>query len=166
MANEEIILGLSEEQEYTKIGHLVDLKDSEKNKEKKSSAIKHLDYYLSRQKTFPFKNHKEMTLKDINDYFCGNFATYLVKYAHMYCNVNKPLLKYLTAHGYMSAFKMYFEGAYREEMSPMCFEPLKWRKYLQSIYKEKAQQAREGGYVRFVIFLKAGGCSPFLSYLI
>ena len=136
-------------QDFTKIGHLVDLKDGQKNKQKKSSAIKHLDYYLRHQKTFPLLHSSEdiTSMEDITDELVGEFATYLAKFARSYCSIKKPLLKYLTAHGYLSAFKMYYEGLFRNQESPLCFHPTKWSAYLSSIYKEKAKQARDGGFV-------------------
>ena len=136
-------------EDFTNIGHLVDLKDGQKNKQKKSSTIKHFSYFLRNQNTFDkikvLSDIKSMS--DITDELVGEFATYLGKYARSYCDVNKPLLKYLTAHGYLSAFKMHYEGLFRNQESPLCFHPTKWSSFLRSIYKEKAQQARDGGYV-------------------
>ena len=138
-----------EGEEFTKIGHLFDLKEGNKNRDKKKSALKHLQYYLQRQSTFPhLKDVKDFQkMDDITDEFVGEFATYLGKYARSYCDINKPLLAYMTAHGYLSAFKMHFEVKFREQKTPICFEPSKWKHYLSSIYKIKAEQAREGGFV-------------------
>ena len=110
-------------EEFTKIGHLVDLKDGNKNKDKKNSALKHLQYYLERQNTFPHLKHVNdiQRMADITDEFVGEFATYLGRFARSYCNINKPLLMYLTAHGYLSAFKSHFESVFRNETPPKCF---------------------------------------------
>ena len=86
-------------------------------------------------------------MSDITDELVGEFATYLGKFARSYCNINKPLLMYLTAHGYLSAFKNHFEAKVRNETGPKYFDPAPWSKLLASIYKEKADQAREGGFV-------------------
>ena len=150
MTSEEVIIEQDGEN-FTKIGHLVDLKQGSSNRDKKKSAIKHLRYYLAHQKTFPHLTKVEdIKLSDITDKFVGEFATYLGKYARSYCDIKKPLLRYMTAHGYLSAFKMHYEVKHRDEdkmKMPTCFEASKWSQYLSSIYKIKAEQAREGGFV-------------------
>ena len=133
--------------DFTHIGHLVDSTDSEKNKRKKQSAINHLDYFLKNQDKYELKSHNDIKLSDITDDFVGKFATYLSKFARKKCDPSQPLLAYLTAHGYLSAFKMHYINRYKNEKEPPCFDRERWRKFMRAIYKDKSAQARESGQV-------------------
>ena len=86
-------------------------------------------------------------MADIDDASMGEFATFLALKATKYCLPDQPLIKYLTAYGYLSAMKMYFVNKFKNEPLSPVFEPLKFRQYLNAIFKTKSEQARNSGEV-------------------
>ena len=132
---------------YTDIGHLTDLTESDQNK-KKHHAVKHFNYFLRQNRYIAFVNISEMKMSDVTDAIAGEFATYMARFARVGCRIDRPLLSYLTAYGYLSAWKMYFVSKYKDETLNPVFGKDKWGTYLRAIYKEKSRQARDEGKVR------------------
>ena len=77
------------DENYTDIGHLVEIVGGESNKDKKKQTLKHVNYFLRHQKRFPFKNYKDMRLSEVTDEFCGALSTYFCRHARKYCNIKK-----------------------------------------------------------------------------
>ena len=133
---------------YTHIGHLVDLTLGQKNKEKRENALKFLAFFLKNQNDLKIKCVDDIkSMEDIDDQLMGAFSSFLALKATKYCLPNQPLIKYLTAYGYLSAMKMYFVSKFKNEPLSPVFEPLKFRSYLNAIFKAKSQQARNAGEV-------------------
>ena len=78
-------------------------------------------------------------MADIDDALIGVFSAFLALKATNYCLPNQPLIKYLTAYGYLSAMKMYFVRLFKNQPLSPVFEPLKFRQYLNTIFKAKSQ---------------------------
>jgi len=131
------------DENYTDIGHLVQMVGGESNKDKKRQTLKHVNYYLKHQKTFPFKCYKDMKLSDVNDEFCGALSTYFGRHARKYCSIKKDLLSYLSSYNYMSAYKNIVLDDHKDEPEPAVFAKAKWGKYMRAIFKEKSQQAKK-----------------------
>ena len=104
-------------------------------------------------------------MADINDDFVGELTTYLGNCARQKCDYLKPLLSYLTAHGYLSAFKMFFLNRDKEMDVPKCFEKDRWRNFFRAIYKTKADQARKSGEVSTVDVVLLMVCVSYRNYI-
>ena len=91
-------------------------------------------------------------MSDINDDLVGKFATYLGEHARLRCNPEAPLLRYLSALGYLSGFKNWFLNKYKEEEIPRVFQRENFRKNLCSIQKFKLAQAHANNEVSDYVY--------------
>ena len=132
---------------YTDIGHLKELTESDQNKKKKHHAVKHFNYFMRQTRSIRFNHISVMNMSDVTDEIADIFATYMACYARFGCRVDRPLLSYLTSYGYLSAWKMYFVTKYKYETLNPVFGKDNWGTYLRAIYKEKSCQARAEGKV-------------------
>ena len=130
------------ETSYSQLVHASDLAESKSNQKKYKQAIKHVDHFLVNNSSFEPNSFEELNHTDITDELLGKLATYFGTEARQQCDQNKPLLKYLSAHGYMSAFKNAYLKKFRNaKENPPFFEAARWGKYLKSIYKLKYNHA-------------------------
>ena len=126
--------------------------ESESNDKKKKHSMKHFDYYLSKcGEKYSFTSHKTMKYEDINKDLVGKYTTYLGELARQRMSPNLPLLKYLSALGYLSAFKCWCLDKWDNHDKPKVFEKDNWKRYLRSIRKMKLKQARLNNEVCFYI---------------
>ena len=85
-----------------------------------------------------------MKITDIDDKFCGEFATYLAHYATVR-DQGKELLSLQHAQGLFSNLKYFVKVKWSNERIPPCMEAGKWKRYMSSIREVKVAQAREQG---------------------
>ena len=140
--------------DYSSMKHAAELSQSKSQIKKMASALVHVNKFLADSNLFPFKTFDEILPEHINDRFLGLLATYFGKEAKsIYKNKGKPLA-YLTAVGYMSAFKSSFILKYRhlKELPPFLQQD-RWHSYLSSIYKLKYKYAIENGQVNRYMFV-------------
>jgi hypothetical protein len=138
---------------YESIGHIFVEGAKHSAEEKKSSAMSHFDDFLKRH----FKEkimlngiliiptHKELSLVNITDDLVGCFATYLGKHARTKDKKKAPL-RYGTARGYFSSFKMYFLHQFRGSKTPEVFKDQKFRMYataLTALIVERSKKTNE-----------------------
>jgi len=135
------------DENFTDIGNLVDMVSSESNRDKLKSTLKHINFFLRHQSTFPWKAFDEMSLEDHNDSFAGALATYFGRYARKNCNIKNGHLAYLSSYNYMSGYKNLVLDCFKDQPEPAIFSKGKWGKYLRAIFREKSQQAKKEGKV-------------------
>ena len=132
---------------------MIEKTEIESNDKKKKHSMKHFDYYLSKcaMDEFSFTSHKSMKYEDIDKKLLGKYTTYLGELARQRMSPNLPLLKYLSALSYLSAFKCWCLDKWDDRDKPKVFEKDNWKRYLRSIRKMKLKQARLNNEVCFYI---------------
>ena len=103
-----------EESSYSNLIHAGDLSESKSNQSKQKHAIKHVDHFLSKSDKFDVNSFDELNINNITDDMLGQMATYFATEARQGCCENKPLLRYQSANGYMSAFKSAYLKKFRK----------------------------------------------------
>jgi len=141
-----------------------DIMDDEhkSSSDKRSSMITHINYMLKHNAevecsvlpdctidhvganlTIPMpESFAHITYEHVTSFkFIGKVVTYFASHAYKFCKEKSGLLSYLSATGYLSAFKTHFVLKYKERSEIKPFADKMWTRYRSKLRRLKIAQA-------------------------